>query len=94
MFRTLLTSANPCYTNNKWTTVYFDTNQANQLLSRVLFHLASSSVKCLISSRQVLPALFKSNKAVQIQKKVSLICNYMTDKEISYAFIQKNGAKI
>ena len=68
--------------------------QIKQLLSRVLFHLANSSVKCLIWPRQVLTALFKSNKAVQIQNNASLIYNYMKDKEISYSLIWRNGAKI
>ena len=67
--------------------MWLDANQAKQLLSRVRFHLANLPVKCLISSRQVLTALFKSNKAVQIQNNASLIYNYMKDKEISYSLI-------
>ena len=61
--------------------------QIKQLLSRVLFHLANSPVKCLIWSRQVLTALFKSNKAVQIQNNASLTYNYMKGKEIGYSLI-------
>ena len=53
---------------NQLTTVKFDSSQAKQLLSRVLFHLANSPLKCLILSRQVLTASFTSYKAVQIQK--------------------------
>ena len=60
----------------------------------MLFHLANSPLKCLISLRQVLTSSFKSNKAVQIPKNnASLIYDYIKDKEICYSFIYENGRK-
>ena len=52
---------------------------------KVLFHLANLPLKYLISSRQFLTALFKSNKAVKIQKNASLIYDYIKDKGICYS---------
>ena len=72
VFRTVLTSAEPCHQKNQLTTVKFDSNQAKKLLFRVLFHLANSPLKCLILSRQVLTASFTPYKAVQIRKMLLL----------------------